>query len=356
VGEILGIGLSHYPGPLVPGKYWARMLERNVKIGRVAQAIFDDKAAWPEPMRAEWDGDEGAASGEAHEQRLRAGYDRVRAELDAFAPDLVLIWGDDQYENYKKECVPPFCVGIFESVACRPFGDGRRLFATEESAWNAAPDDELTIRGHRPAASGLYRFLVEAGFEPAYSLAFSHATGLAHSFNNTVLFLDRKRSGFYPVIPVHVNCYGNALLSTAAEAMTEGVEVATLPPPTPRRCFELGAATARYFAASPWRVALIGSSSFSHGSLTAKHQRLFPDIPADRRRVDELGNGGWKTWGALSTSEIEDAGQHEILNWICLAGAMNALGQPCEIVDFVESYLFNSSKCFALFRPVEVRV
>ena len=66
-------------------------------------------------MRAEWGTDAGAASGEEHEQRLLAGYERMRAELDAFRPDVVLIWGDDQYENYKRDCVPPFCVGIFDT-------------------------------------------------------------------------------------------------------------------------------------------------------------------------------------------------------------------------------------------------
>lgn len=353
MGEVLGLGLSHYPGPLVPGRYWARMLERNVKIGRVAPALFEDKAAWPQPMREEWGSDDGAASGEAHERRLLEGYRRMREKLDAFEPDLVLIWGDDQYENYKRECVPPFCIGIFDSVASHPFGAGRGLFATDENSWGAAPDDELRITGHRAAASRLYRALIDEGFDLAYSLAFSHPSGLAHSFNNTILFLDRDRAGFpYPVIPVHVNCYGNQLLSTTSEAIAEGGEVVTLPPPTPRRCFELGAATARFFAESPWRVALIGSSSFSHGSLTAKHGRLFPDLPADRLRVEELSTGRWTQWGDLSPAAIEDAGQNEILNWIALAGAMSALGQSCEIVDFVESYLFNSSKCFAVFTEV----
>jgi hypothetical protein len=30
---------------------------------------------------------------------------------------------------------------------------------------------------------------------------------------------------------------------------------------------------------------------------------------------------------------------------------MDALSRKAEIVDYVESYLFNSDKCFALFRP-----
>jgi len=40
-----------------------------------------------------------------------------------------------------------------------------------------------------------------------------------------------------------------------------------------------------------------------------------------------------------------------VLNWICLAGAMAALGQRPQVVDFVESWAFNSSKCFAVFPP-----
>jgi hypothetical protein len=352
MAEILGIGLSHYPGPLVPGRFWARMLERNVKIGRVDPALFEDKTRWPSAMLAEWGDDEGAAAGEAHEERLLRGYERLREELDAFKPDVVLIFGDDQYENYKRECVPPMAIAIFDTVNCKPYQLGRGVFSTNENPWDAAPEDELPITGHRAAATQLYRELINAGFDPAYSLAFTHPHGLAHSFNNTVLFLDRKARSFpYPVIPMHINCYGNQLLSTASEAMAEKGDVVTLPPPTPSRCFEVGAAAARFFAQSPWRVAIVGSASFSHGSLTVKHGRLYPDLDADRARVDELSNGGWRGWAGLSPAAIENAGQHEILNWVCLAGAMSETNLQCEIVDYVESHLFNSSKCFAVFHP-----
>jgi hypothetical protein len=46
---------------------------------------------------------------------------------------------------------------------------------------------------------------------------------------------------------------------------------------------------------------------------------------------------------------MEAAGQHELLNWLCLAGAMAELGRSAEIVDYVESWVFNSNKCFAVF-------
>ncbi len=63
---------------------------------------------------------------------------------------------------------------------------------------------------------------------------------------------------------------------------------------------------------------------------------------------DELASGNFARWRNLTTAQIEDAGQQEFLNWVCLAGAMAALG--AEIIDYFESYLFNSDKCFALFR------
>jgi hypothetical protein len=43
------------------------------------------------------------------------------------------------------------------------------------------------------------------------------------------------------------------------------------------------------------------------------------------------------------------SGQHEMLNWICLAGAME--GRKASLQLFVESYIFNSDKALALFPP-----
>ena len=116
-------------------------------------------------------------------------------------------------------------------------------------------------------------------------------------------------------------------------------------------CFGVGAAVARVLADSPWRVALVASSSWSHAFLTAKHHWIYPDVAGDRARFDELASGNFARWRSLTTAQIEDSGQQEFLNWVCLAGAMDALGRKAEIIDYVESYLFNSDKCFALFQP-----
>ena len=354
MSHVLGLGLTHYPGLLVPAEDWPRMLKRNVDIGRVTPELFNDRSRWPAPMRSEWGTDEGVSAAREHERRLIAAFASMRRELDAFAPDLVLIWGDDQYENLRNDCIPPFCVYMLDELECRPYGGGSRPFQTARSAWGLAPETPMRIRGHREAAAALCRSLLEQNFDVSYATETRHERGLAHSFNNTIVYLDRERRGFpYPVVPFHVNCYGNQLLR-AANPHASGAALAgqiAPPSPSPHRCFEIGRATARFFARSPWRVALIASSSWSHATLTAKHGRLYPDIEADRELHQDLVRGSFQRWGELPLAHIENAGQHEVLNWICLAGAMTELEQPARVVDFVESYVFNSCKCFTLFPP-----
>lgn len=352
MAEILGLGLSHYPGPLVPAQHWPRMLERNVKVGRIPEEVFAAQARWPQPMREEWGDDSGVDAARAHWASLKAGFRKLRQALDEFAPDFVLIWGDDQYENFKLDCIPAFCVYIFDEIATWPLKGAGRVFLTEENAWGLPADTEVPVRGHREAARALCSRLLEDGFDLAYAYETKAPKGLAHSFSNTLIYLDHDAAGRdfpYPVVPFHVNCYGNQLIKTAARI--EGGDATSPPAPSPGRCFDIGRATARFLAESPWRVALIASSSWSHGSLTAKHDRLYPDVEADRSRFADIREGNFTEWGALDLRQIENAGQHEILNWVCLAGAMTELGQRATTLDLVETYVFNSSKCFAVFPP-----
>ncbi len=353
MAELLGLGLSHYPGPIVPVHYWPRHLRTQVERGRLAPDLFADHSRWPAPMRDEWGDDEGQSAARSHQTRLVDGYRRLRRALDEFNPDLVVMWGDDQYENFRKDCIPPFCVFIMDEITAQPLADGeRQAFRTAENVWGLPPETELRVPGHRQAANGLVRALLEAGFDVAYAYSTKHARGLSHSFANAILYLDYDRVGFpWPLVPFHVNCYGNQLMTTSANIVGEGIGELSPPAPTPRRCFAIGRATARYFAASPWRVALIASSSWSHGSLTVKHQRLYPDVEADRQRYAELVDGRFTQWDQLDLRELEEAGQHEFLNWVCLAGAMTEVGQQAAETELVETYIFNSTKCFAIFPP-----
>lgn len=352
MGEILGVGLSHYPGPIVPVESWPDMLTQWVKMGRITREDFEAKDRWPQQMLAEWADDSGQASARIHRDRLFAGYAHLRKALDEFAPDIVVIFGDDQYENFKQDCIPAFAVGIFDSVTCQPYGASKTPFGTDENIWGLPSNAELTVKCSHEAAAGLCRNLLSNDFDVAYSRAIRHPRGLAHSFALAVIFLDLERKGFpYPIVPLSVNCYGNQLIKTAAGAHGEGADEISPPAPSPKRCFEFGRAVARYYAASPWRVAIIGSSSWSHASLTVKHGRLYPDVSADRAFYEDLKASRFRSWDRLNLSALEDAGQHEFLNWVCLAGGMTELDQDPQFLEYVETYVFNSNKCFAVFSP-----
>ena len=116
MGEILGIGTTHYPPGLVPDEYkpWplARMLHSDPRI----PDHLRHPASWPEPMRAEWGNDEGITSFKAHRARVFSSFRTLRDEIAAFRPDFILMWGDDQYENFKEDVIPPFCVLAYDDT------------------------------------------------------------------------------------------------------------------------------------------------------------------------------------------------------------------------------------------------
>src|SRR6188472_3185076 len=108
MGELLGLGLTHFPPLAWPDELMDRALQFAFADPSVPDAVKHGEG-WPAGMRAEYDLDRRAAAA-AHRAALVAGCERIRAELDEFAPDVVVIWGDDQYELFREDVVPAFCV------------------------------------------------------------------------------------------------------------------------------------------------------------------------------------------------------------------------------------------------------
>lgn len=177
---------------------------------------------------------------------------------------------------------------------------------------------------------------------------------MGHAFENTLLLLDDKRVGFdYPLVSFTVNCYGRRVNAARGLrlplAMKDQARNLDPPSPNPHRCMEVGAATARIMADSPWRVALMASSSWSHSFLTEKNYQLWPDVAADRALYEALERGDYPAWHRYTTDQIEDSGQHEVLNWFCLLGAMEALGRKPDKATFIETWAFVSPVVFAYY-------
>lgn len=349
MAEILGVGLTHSPSLIKPDTEMDFSITRSLRNPQLP-AELKIPTNWPEPMRIEYGEDEGLGAAQRARARLVNGFRQLRAAIDAFQPDFVLIWGDDQYENFKEDIIPPFCVLAYGEMACQPFRlkDGQ----TRVNVWDEPASRTFKYAGHPQAARSLTRGLLEQGIDMAYAYKPLHEKGgLGHAILNTLLYLDYDRQGFdYPVVPFLVNCYGSKVIRNRGGAVQYAAEFDP-PGPSPRRCMAVGAAVARTLQASPWRVALIASSSWSHAFLTEKHHCLYPDVASDRARFEELREGDYAAWSRLSTEQIEDAGQQELLNWMCLAGAMQELDYRPEIIDYVETYIFNSNKCVALFKP-----
>jgi hypothetical protein len=349
MGEIFGLGVTHFP--LLAG--------RDENMTRILTRVLQDPAlpeqyrrpeGWPEAMRQEYGADQGRSAAQRHREALVTQFRKARQRLDEFRPDVVLIWGDDQYENFKEDIIPPFCVLAYERFETKPWEEYRG-----PNAWDEPKDKTFVYQGQPHVGKFLATQLLEAGFDVSYAYKPLHHP-LGHAFLNTLLFLDYDRQGFpYAVLPFQVNCYGRRVIAQRGGAVGWGnlptEEQLDPPSPQPWRCFDLGAACARILARSPWRVAVVASSSWSHAFLTPKHYLLHPDVEADRALYEKLRVGDYQAWRQMPLAAMEDSGQHEMLNWMCLVGAMAELGRrPTETV-FIQSYIFNSNKCFAYFRP-----
>jgi hypothetical protein len=345
MGEILAIGLTHFPPLVWPDEKMSMILERMLRNPRLPEK-YQHPENWPPPMRDEWANDRGLATAIRHRTALVDWFRKTRAAIDDFKPDFVLIWGDDQYENFKEDVIPPYCVCAYEGVDFSP---------GEENVWNEKADHKYHVDGHPVAAKYLAAGLLDQGFDTAYAYRPLHHP-LGHAFGNAILFLDYDRKGFrYPVVPFAVNCYGRRVI-----AQKGGLPVFQNPPteaqldppsPGPQRLFDLGAAAAKVLSASDWRVVVMASSSWSHAFLTPKNYYLYPDIPADRGLYDALRAGDYDTWRNYPLAAIEDSGQQEVLNWMCLAGALCYLKRKPQQIDFITTWILNSNKCFLIAPP-----
>lgn len=354
MAEILGVGLSHYPPLSSLDSEMAALLKWTLNDPAIPVELHDP-ARWPATARREWGDDGGVTAAASHRAALLVGFRRVREAIDAFGPDVVLIWGDDQYENFREDVIPPYAVLAYDDMTVQPWKHAQHSsnMVDRPNIWGESAESTFTIRGAPDVGRLLTGGLLEREIDVAYAYEPLHHPGLPHAFLNTVLYLDYDRSGFpYAVLPFAINCYGRRVISFRGFASRLGEERPFDPPSaSPRRLAAVGAATVDVLRESAWRVALVASSSWSHAFMCDKTLRLWPDTESDRRLYESLGAGDVDAWLKVPLEEIEGAGQQELLNWFPLMGAMAHLGRQPTWTMFVETGIFNSNKVFALYEP-----
>jgi hypothetical protein len=206
--HFLGLGVTHYPLLAGTDEHMAGLLRWTLQDPGIPVAE-KDPASWPEAMRAEWSTDGGTAAASQHRKVLRDNLGRCRDALDEFQPDLVVVWGDDQYENFREEVVPPFCVLAYGDLEVPAFEVMNERGSP--NAWGLPDDMTITLHGDAEASRGLADELIRDGFDMAYSYKKRPGAHFPHAILNTQLFLDYDHAGAefpYPLVPITVNCYG----------------------------------------------------------------------------------------------------------------------------------------------------
>ena len=241
MAEILGLGTTHAPTLWRIPEQMTMSLRRTLG-GKKLAPHMREPANWPEGMRAEWADDQGTAAGREYNRRVFAATRELRARLDAFKPDVVVVYGDDQYENFVEDVVPPFCIYAMDEMRSLPFAPGALGNELRPNVWGEPNDKEFVHRGHSRAARYLLNHLRDEGMHLPYAYRLRYKNGLAHSFINTLLFLDPDRKGFdYPVVPVHINCYGGDLIRQkgGGKAPTDVDEEPDPSTPSAAACFDM---------------------------------------------------------------------------------------------------------------------
>src|SRR5580704_18403662 len=155
MGEILGVGVTHYPGLIQTDAQMAGLLSRTLDSDQVPEKLKDPKT-WPAQMREEWKDPVAAAT--EHRRRLVNGFREARKALDAFKPDFVVIFGDDQYENFREDGVPSFCVFLQEGFESNPYA---RYNPGATNVWGEGKETTVSTKGHKAGASYLAAKLIE---------------------------------------------------------------------------------------------------------------------------------------------------------------------------------------------------
>lgn len=164
--------------------------------------------------------------------RIIDGLAAVKEDVQAFDPELVVIFGVDHYGGHHMYSMPPFCVGVEATALADVGGTPGRLDVPRDVAVNAV------------------NFIREDGVDVAVSYAMDVDHGFTQALTKLTGGIDR-----YPVLPIFVSCIQPPFVPFA-------------------RMRSLGESVGRYVRTLPHdRVLVIGTGGLSHNP-----RRLFPPI------------------------------------------------------------------------------
>lgn len=217
--------------------------------------------------------------------------------LEAAAPDIVIIVGDDQAELFGPANQP--AVAVFhgdEIVMLDKFGAEDTAQWLKEVGHDYLMDASHVVPGHPELALEIIKGLIEREVDVA-SIGLvqdPQAAGFGHAYGFIIKRMFRGRD--IPVVPVLLNTYFQPNVPSAA------------------RCYDIGRAIGDIVRASanPARVAIIASGGLSH---------FVVDEALDRGVIAALQTHD-EAWLRSIPRGALNSGSSEILNWVMAAGAL----------------------------------
>jgi len=298
---VLGIGTSHSPQLSVRAAKWQLLREKDEQDPRL------DYTALLQRAKQGLDAELTAEKFHERDEACRKAIETLGAALRQAAADVVVIFGDDQQEQFHDDNMPAFAiyhgksVPVIKDSGLRP----ARWKEAERTGWAETAGEYDTAQD---LAEHLIQSLVTDEFDIARCNKLRPEVGVGHAFS----FLYRRilPGGKLPMVPVMVNTY--------------------YPPnqPTPKRCWAFGQAVRR--AIESWdagkRVAVMASGGLSH---------VIIDEEIDGIVIDALRRKDREALWRLPREKLR-GGTSEILNWVALAG----LAEPMELkyLEYVTTY------------------
>jgi len=298
---------SHTPGFMVSPERW-----EVIHSGRMKHRA----TPLPDELRAKLDAETADVTKQHHASCIAA-LRRLRDFFHAARPDLVVMFGDDQMENFKGSIMPPFCVFTGKSTFGYPWKLLKTVFSEE-------PGPRFDVTCNADVATNLVRAAADKGFDLSWSHEFPDTEwGLPHSMIRMVEKLEIR----VPVIPVHINAFEE-------------------PTATPRRCFQLGQMMNEVFneiLPPGLRVAIIGSGGLSHEAAGANAGWI--DADHDQWVLRQVRQGDYESLANLSNEDLIRCQDQELRNWLAALPFVN--GAKPTYLEYVLSYRSLVGNAFA---------
>ena len=288
MGSIVAAIASSHAFAVAPPEKWDELRERNRNMYAQRQNVAPPPPH-PQLSKENWE------DVEVRYGRVRGGLIELKRTIEESKPDVLLVIGDDQNENYTAQNVPQFAIYTGAEAV---FFD--RLFKAEKTYPCAAAISQVILAS-----------AVDAGFDLSFSEHFPDKRLISHAHVEPLMRILLPAADV-PIVPIYVN--------------------AIHPPgPTPARCYAFGRMLKEVVSdrLPGKRVAVYASGGLSH--FTAGYPWRFYHGPFgygciseefDRRILQWMAEGQSNKLAELSSAELLDHGNIELRSWIVLAGAV----------------------------------